>query len=67
MRPEELSLLLSVARLLRAQMRDQLAGGVLQFNAEADLRDLDEALAPFDPLPAVEGGEMAAAQLGAGT
>jgi hypothetical protein len=54
MSEEQFALLLSVARLLRARMHDELHGGVLRFNAEADLRDLDEALAPFEALPMVE-------------
>jgi hypothetical protein len=54
MTKDQLELLLSVARLLRAQMRDELHGGVLLFNREADLRDLDDALAPFAALPTID-------------
>jgi hypothetical protein len=52
MKPEEISLLLAVARILRARIRESEDAERM-----GDLAALDEALKPFDPSP-VHGGDF---------
>ena len=49
MTPEQLGLLLTVARVLRGQLQD--LPQPLRRNDRLDLEALNEALAPFDPSP----------------
>ena len=48
MTPEQQNLLLTVARILRAQTREDLFSNV---NHESDLQALNNALQPFESIP----------------
>ena len=52
MKQSELRLLLTTARLLRAQLQEDFCTHLEQ--RRADLEHLNEALAPFDPSPVLD-------------